>query len=44
MIKNVKFATVWVSDQEQAHSFYVNKLGFAVKTDLTMPAAIAGWK
>ncbi len=37
MIKNVKFASIWVSDQEQAYDFYINKLGFEVKTDITMP-------
>ncbi len=37
MIKNVKFATIWVSDQDQALDYYVNKLGFEVTSDMTMP-------
>lgn len=37
MIKNVKFATIYVSDQDKAHDFYVNTLGFEVATDFTGP-------
>ncbi|MBN9387272.1 MAG: VOC family protein [Chloroflexi bacterium] len=37
MIKRVKLTTVWVNDQAAAYDFYVNKLGFEVKSDITMP-------
>lgn len=36
MITNVSLATVWVTDQDEARSFYVDKLGFVVHTDITM--------
>ncbi len=36
MITNVSLITVWVTDQDEAKAFYVDKLGFAVATDLTM--------
>ena len=36
MITNLSHATIWVTDQEIAHDFYVNKLGFEVRTDHTM--------
>ena len=37
MINNVKFTSIWVSDQDRAHDFYTNTLGFEVKADITMP-------
>lgn len=37
MITNVKFASLWVADQDRAYDFYVNTLGFEVKSDITMP-------
>src|SRR4051812_8208261 len=37
MITNVKFASLWVADQDKSYDFYVNTLGFEVKSDLTMP-------
>jgi len=36
MIKHVSLTTVYVSDQEKALDFYVNKLGFEVRADATM--------
>jgi predicted enzyme related to lactoylglutathione lyase len=36
MITRTKLVTVWVSDQDKAFDFFVNKLGFEVKTDQTM--------
>ena len=36
MIKHVSLTTVYVSDQDQALDFYVNKLGFEVRADATM--------
>ncbi|HEY8548214.1 MAG TPA: VOC family protein [Acidimicrobiales bacterium] len=36
MITHVSLATVWVTDQEAAKDFYVDKLGFQVATDVTM--------
>jgi catechol 2,3-dioxygenase-like lactoylglutathione lyase family enzyme len=36
MITNVALATVWVTDQEQAERFYVDKLGFVVGADVTL--------
>ena len=36
MIKHVSLTTVYVSNQEQALDFYVNKLGFEVRADDTM--------
>ena len=36
MIKQMKLAGVWVSDTDRAYDFYVNKLGFEVKTDAPM--------
>lgn len=35
MISCMKLVSVWVSDQDKAYDFYVNKLGFEVKTDQT---------
>lgn len=36
MITNVSLATVWVTDQDSALDFYVNKLGFVPGTDVPM--------
>jgi catechol 2,3-dioxygenase-like lactoylglutathione lyase family enzyme len=36
MITNVSLATVWVTDQDEAKAFYVDKLGFEERTDVTM--------
>lgn len=37
MIKRMKLSSVWVADQDRAFDFYVNKLGFEVKSDITTP-------
>jgi lactoylglutathione lyase len=37
MITRTKLISVWVTDQDKAYDFYVNKLGFTVETDQTMP-------
>lgn len=36
MITNVSLVTVWVSDQDRAKAFYIDKLGFREATDVTM--------
>ncbi|HLM63284.1 MAG TPA: VOC family protein [Acidimicrobiales bacterium] len=36
MITNVSLATVWVTDQDEAKAFYVDKLGFRESTDVSM--------
>jgi catechol 2,3-dioxygenase-like lactoylglutathione lyase family enzyme len=36
MITHVSLATVWVTDQDEAKAFYVDKLGFQEATDVTM--------
>lgn len=36
MIQKVSHMVVYVLSQERAHDFYVNKLGFDVRTDATM--------
>jgi catechol 2,3-dioxygenase-like lactoylglutathione lyase family enzyme len=36
MITNVSLATVWVTDQDEAKAFYIDKLGFREHTDITM--------
>jgi len=36
MIQKLSHATIYVLDQEQALDFYTNKLGFEVRTDVTM--------
>jgi catechol 2,3-dioxygenase-like lactoylglutathione lyase family enzyme len=36
MIQRLSHTTVFVTDQEAARDFYVNKLGFEVRTDHTM--------
>ncbi len=33
MIKNIALATVWVLDQDRAKDFYVNTLGFELRSD-----------
>jgi catechol 2,3-dioxygenase-like lactoylglutathione lyase family enzyme len=36
MITRLTHATIWVLDQDQAHAFYTEKLGFEVRTDQSM--------
>jgi catechol 2,3-dioxygenase-like lactoylglutathione lyase family enzyme len=36
MITNVSLATVWVTDQDEAKAFYIDKLGFVEATDVSM--------
>lgn len=36
MISKLSHASFYVLNQDQAHDFYVNKLGFKVKTDVRM--------
>jgi catechol 2,3-dioxygenase-like lactoylglutathione lyase family enzyme len=36
MITNVSLVTVWVTDQDEAKAFYIDKLGFQEATDVTM--------
>jgi catechol 2,3-dioxygenase-like lactoylglutathione lyase family enzyme len=36
VIKRLSHTTIWVLDQDQAHDFYVNKLGMEVRTDAQM--------
>ena len=36
MITNVSLHTIWVNDVDEAHSFYVDTLGFAPRVDVTM--------
>ncbi|HYF64836.1 MAG TPA: VOC family protein, partial [Herpetosiphonaceae bacterium] len=36
MISKLSHATVYVLDQDAAYDFYVNKLGFEVRTDVTI--------
>jgi catechol 2,3-dioxygenase-like lactoylglutathione lyase family enzyme len=36
MIKRLSHSMIWVTDQDVAYDFYVNKLGFAVRTDRKM--------
>jgi catechol 2,3-dioxygenase-like lactoylglutathione lyase family enzyme len=36
MIRRMSHATVYVLDQERAKTFYTEKLGFEIKTDVTM--------
>ena len=36
MITNISLITVYCLDQDQARDFYVDKLGFEAKTDITM--------
>lgn len=37
MIQRMSYASIFVTDQDQAKDFYVNKLGFDVKTDDSLP-------
>lgn len=37
MIQRMSYAAIFVLDQDQAKDFYVDKLGFEVKTDASMP-------
>ena len=36
MVTKMSHTSLFVSDQNKAHDFYVNKLGFKVNTDVTM--------
>ena len=36
MITNISLITLYVTDQDAARDFYVDKLGFEAKTDVTM--------
>ena len=36
MIQRLSHTTIWVLDQESARTFYVDKLGFEVRTDQNM--------
>ncbi len=36
MINRIQFTGVWISDQNRAYDFYVNKLGFQVLQDRPM--------
>ena len=36
MITNVSLATIWVTDQDEAKAFYIDKLGFQEAVDITM--------
>ena len=36
MITNVSLATIWVTDQDSAKAFYIDKLGFREATDVSM--------
>lgn len=36
MIEKIAIAGVWVSDQDAAYTFYVEKLGFEIKKDIIM--------
>lgn len=38
MITRMSHISLFVTDQDKAYDFYVNKLGFKVNTDVTMPA------
>ncbi|MES1210222.1 MAG: VOC family protein [Pseudomonadota bacterium] len=38
MIQTLTHVTVYVTNQEKARAFYVDKLGFEVRTDMTMGA------
>ena len=37
MITKFSHTTLFVTDQDKAYDFYINKLGFKVHTDVTMP-------
>jgi catechol 2,3-dioxygenase-like lactoylglutathione lyase family enzyme len=36
MITHVSLATIWVTDQDEAKAFYIDKLGFQEGADVTM--------
>ncbi|HSE07648.1 MAG TPA: VOC family protein [Nocardioidaceae bacterium] len=36
MITNISLLTLWVTDQDAAKEFYVDKLGFVERSDVTM--------
>ncbi|MDJ0770450.1 MAG: VOC family protein [Ilumatobacter sp.] len=36
MISHVSLATVWVTDQDEAKAFYIDRLGFVEASDVTM--------
>jgi len=36
MIRSLSHATIYVSDQDEARTFYIDKLGFEVRMDVTM--------
>jgi catechol 2,3-dioxygenase-like lactoylglutathione lyase family enzyme len=36
MITNISLFTLWVTDQDEAKRFYIDKLGFVEDTDVTM--------
>jgi catechol 2,3-dioxygenase-like lactoylglutathione lyase family enzyme len=36
MITNISLVTVWVTDQDEAKRFYIDKLGFQEGTDVTL--------
>lgn len=36
MIKGMSIVTVWVLDQDRAKEFYTDKLGFEIRTDMTV--------
>ena len=36
MITNISLITLWVTDQDEARDFYVKRLGFVGKADVTM--------
>jgi predicted enzyme related to lactoylglutathione lyase len=36
MIRSLSHATIYVNNQEEARKFYIEKLGFEVRTDVTM--------
>jgi catechol 2,3-dioxygenase-like lactoylglutathione lyase family enzyme len=33
----IAYAQLWVHDQDEAHAFYTQKLGFEVRADVTLP-------
>jgi catechol 2,3-dioxygenase-like lactoylglutathione lyase family enzyme len=43
MIKGLAISTVWVLDQDRAKEFYTEKLGFEVRTDVTMGEGGMRW-
>ncbi|WP_328583084.1 VOC family protein [Streptomyces sp. NBC_00370] len=43
MIKGLAIATVWVLDHDRAKEFYTEKLGFELRTDMTMGEGGMRW-